>query len=264
MPDEEKDKQPVEKLEAPVPQEEELSEERVVSWLRKKGIDSDVEGIKTRMTRAQELEEAVPKYEEALSQFYQLYQQNQQKAVPKVEEDDEEELRNLARLDPYEYDKRVWSKREKQLQEAFAQRMNYQTKAMQAEQSASERLKVAYPDVYDQNSELFKTGMQIYWKELSDIERAIPGAFYGATERAAGRLGIAPRDRKAPVRSSRPVAEVAAQNVGGARGKPPKDDDDGEELTSRDKKIASAMDLDPKTLKAAKANRKRGGALFKE
>jgi hypothetical protein len=232
----------------------------------KYGIEDEPEAYKGKAARWQQLETEFPKYQQAVGvakTVIEAYQRAGQTKPTGQADDDEAALRELARIDPYEAYRRLEAKRtavaadeRRQLIEEASQQGYARYRNDQEHERASSALREAWPEAYDTSSELHKVGMQIYHREMTDWERALPNAHYTATERAAGRLGLAPKARRSNVDKT---IEVESQNVGRGARRPVADEGDEVKLTQRERDMAEAGGVDPKifakTLAAKRAGR---------
>ena len=240
-------------------------ETKFKSWLKEKyKIEDDPDQFKTRRATWSKAEEEIPQYQATLSALIQHVRdlESTKVAAPVRDAgvDDEERLRTISKLDPYEGMKRVLTRFEKQIDEKLGNVQAYSQKSSEHAVVRRETLrrshdivKDQWPEAFDKNSDLFKEGNKIYNQEMSQWEKDHPQAFLIATERAAGRLGIAPTKSRRRVDRS---ASAAAQSVSRDRVKAPADDDDDAPLTPRQKHIAASMGVDTKGYKEALKNRK--------
>jgi hypothetical protein len=246
----------------PVPAADEETQRR--TWLKEKyGIEDDPDTFKTRRATWSKAEEEIPQYQATLTALIQHVRdlEGSKVAAPvqTAPADDEERLRTISKLDPYEGMKRYFSNFEKKIDEKISGVQAYSQKSSEAAVVRRESMRRSYdivkenwPEALDTATELHKTGRQIYQQEMSDWEKNHPQAFLIATERAAGRLGLAPSPKRRKVDRS---ASAAAQSVSRDRVKPPSDDDD-EPLSNRQKQVSEAMGVSPKVYKEALKNRK--------
>lgn len=230
------------------------------------GIEDEPDTFKEKRTRWQAAEEDVPKYQATLDRLIDHFRtisepKQDEPPVRQVDEDAEEQkLRTIAKLDPYEGTKRMLQKWEQTLDKKLeglreesrtvAQGATIQRETMRRSRDIVEQ---NWPEAFDEKSELFKMGSRIYNQEMSDWEKRDPRSFLIATERAAGRLGIPPKSRRG---SSTRRSEVAAQNVSRQAAPRPDDDENDAPLTPRQKKIIEGLGVDEKTYRLAQKNRK--------
>lgn len=241
-------------------------ETKFKTWLKEKyQIEDDPETFKTRRSTWTKAEEEIGQYQAtltALIQHVKDLEENSTKVAPKVEvDDDEERLRTVAKIDPYEGMKRYFGKFEKTLDEKLEALRNESGKV--SEQAVVRRdtlrrsfdlVKENWPEALDKTTELHKMGRQIYQQEMSDWEKNDPRSFLIATERAAGRLGLPPASKRK--RTNR-VESVSAQGVSRDRVRPPADEDDDAPLNARQRQIAESMGVDPKVYKESLKRRKQ-------
>lgn len=234
------------------------------------GIDDDPTTFKTKREKWSKAEEEIPQYQATLTALIQHYKQQEElaaamappqaPATPAVRpEDEEERLRTIMKLDPYEGMKRVLAKKDQE----------YETKLQQVQQSSvqqGERAAVYHqtlrrskeivdqnwPEANDPNSELFKQGYRIFHQEMSPQEQHDPRSFLIATERAAGRLGVAPKPRRG---SSTRRESVAAQSVS-RHGSRPSDAEDEAPLTAAQQRVVEKMGVTEKVYREALKNRR--------
>ncbi len=246
---------------APAPVAAEPDEATLRKYVREKwGIEDDPDTYKGKAAKWREYEEKIPQYEQALgvaSQIIRTYQGQpapQAGAPPQATPDEEAQLRELARIDPWAYDQRVQGKRRQEIVGEAEQRAYARLQYDRISEQAGQALATHWPEAYDTTSDLHKLGRQIYYQEMSDLERAHPHGFYVATERAAGRLGLAPKGRRSPVVDK--ADEVGSQNVErrGSRA-PASEPDDLPRLTAREQEMVERTNVDPKVFARMKKAR---------
>ena len=229
------------------------------------GIEDDVETFKEKRARWQRSEEEIPQYQATLNAVVAHYRaQEEQAAKAPVRQavepaDEEEQIRNLSKLDPYEGAKRFFAKKEKEfdakIQQAREEGVNVaQRTTLERETLRRSRdiVEANWPEAFDPKSELFKMGHRIFNQEMSDDEKRDPRSFLIATERAAGRVGLAPKGRRSGVNRR---ADASAQSVSRGATKPPSEDEAEAPLTARQRKIIEGLNVDEKTYRAARKNR---------
>ena len=156
-------------------------EDRAAKWAKEKyGADPDelrrnVETLAQKASRADQYDALVQQYE----------QQRRQAPPPRPSgaPDSEEALRELGRLDPYEAAKRM-IERERlgtqwlitQSQAATATRFQQALAGEVTRNAAVKRLYDDWPDLFDNDNDLGRTGTHIYYNEMSEIERTNPNA----------------------------------------------------------------------------------------
>ena len=230
------------------------------------GIEDDPDSFKTKRSSWTKAEEELPQYQATLQALIQHIKDQQeaggaQTVASASADDDEEKLRTISKLDPYEGSKRMLSKFEERL-DAKLQQLN-QNAVQQSEQAITRReglrraydvVKQQWPEAFDTNTDLHKLGKQIYQAEMSQSEQQHPQAFLIATERAAGRLGVAPKGKRSTNSSTR-RDQASAQSVTRDKVRGDSDEED-QPLTARQKQVAEGMGVDPKVYKQALKNRR--------
>lgn len=242
-------------------------EAKIKVYLKEKyGIEDDPDTFKTKMARAREAEAALPRYHatlEALVQAAEEAEQNAPKQAVSNAQDPDDEARQDARIfqaDPYEGTKRVLGRRDAAIEERIesakeeaANEAERRIIARDMAREASGQVRNQWPEAFDRSSKLHLLGKHIFQNEMSDTEKRHPRSFLIATERAAGRLGLAPRHLRA---DNNPREDAEEQNVSRQSRRPRSTDADDGKLTAKQQKIAAIMDLDPKQYaKVAKARR---------
>jgi len=247
--------------EAPVQAAPDEFESKFKARLKEKyGIEDDPDTFKSKREKWTKAEEELPQYQSTLNALIEHIKAQEAAAVQepvKKVEDDEERLRTIAKLDPYEGAKRYFAKKEQELEAKFKEVSTQASQQSQAAVLHREGLRRAHdivreqwPEAFDTNTDLHKMGKQIFQNEMSQSEQQHPMAFLIATERAAGRVGMAPKNR----RSTSARRDVAAQSVSRDRVKAP-DLDDETPLNSRQKEVIEKMGVDEKTYREARKNR---------
>ena len=241
------------------------------------GIEEDPQTFKQKRESWTKAETELPQYQATLTALINHYKQQEelaaamappQPAAPAVRpEDEDERLRTIMKLDPYEGMKRILAKKD---QEYEAKLQQVQTAAAQQGERASvyhqtlrrskEIVDQNWPEANDSNSELFQTGYKIFHQEMSPQEQQDPRAFLIATERAAGRLGIAPKPRRGA--SSRRDS-IAAQAVSRGTGKAP-DDGDEAPLTAAQQRTIEKMGVSEAVYREAMKKRRASAPATKE
>jgi len=235
------------------------------SWLKEKyEIEDDPESFKTKRASWKKAEEENPQYKATLDALIEHVRNSQtqvqdQPIQQAPRQDDEEEIRRLSRVDPYEGAKRVAARMERSIEERMQQYSQASVQQAEASVYRREGLKRAYdivkqqwPEAFETESELHKMGKQVFQQEMSPVEQAHPQAFLIATERAAGRLGLAPKMRRS---SASRRSDVSAQSVSRSGSKGPSDNDDTP-LTPRQRQVAAGIGVDEKAYKQALKIRK--------
>lgn len=261
--------------EQPVQQAPDEFETKFKTRLREQyGIEEDPDSFKTKRETWQKHESEAPQYIATINALIEYVKQKEalssQTAVPQQGEPavDEERLRNLARLDPYEVQKRQMADMERRFNERLEESRKVASQASEQAvlhreglRRAHDTVKENWPEAFDQNSELHKAGKAIFNQEMSPQEQAHPMAFLIATERAAGRLGVAPKGRRG---NSSKRAHVDAQNISrsGVRGDDENEDD--KPLTPRQKQIAAGLQINEKDYKQSMKTRREQAKLKKE
>lgn len=232
------------------------------------GIEDDADSFKEKRNRWARAEEEIPQYQATLNAIVAHYRSQEEAAAkapvrPSADTDSEEELRNISKLDPLEGTKRYFAKKEKEFDAKIeaakeegrnvAQRTTLERETMRRSKEIVEQ---NWPEAFDEKSELFKMGHRIYNQEMSESEKRDPRSFLIATERAAGRIGLAPKGRRSGANRR---ADAAAQSVSRSAARPPSEDDNEAPLTARQKKIIEGLGVDEKTYRAARKNRKEQG-----
>jgi hypothetical protein len=238
-------------------------EAKFKAWLRDKyKIEDDPDTFDKKRSAWRKAEEEIPQYQSTLSALIEHVKANQtqvQAAPVANAEDDEEKIRQIARMDPYEGAKRYFAKKEKELEARFnetavqaAQQSEYAVARREGLRRAHDVVKQQWPEAFDTNTELHKLGKQVFQQEMSQQEQQHPMAFLIATERAAGRLGFAPKGKRG---NSNRTSAVSAQSVsrGGVKGDTATDD---KPLTARQRQIATGIGVDEKVYKEAMRVRK--------
>jgi hypothetical protein len=266
--------------ETPVPQggavPEADEEVRFKTRLKERyGIDEDPDTYKSRRAQWAKAEEEIPQYQATLTQLVNYYKQQEElrqamapPAAPAQPGLDEERLRTIAKLDPYEGMKRVlalkdqeYDQKLQQVQHASVQQGERAAMYHQTLRRSKEIVDQHWPEANDQNSELFKMGYRIFHQEMSQAEQQDPRSFLIATERAAGRLGVPPKSRRG---SSTRRESLAAQSVSRGGGKAPETTDEERPLTSAERNVMSKMEVSEKVYREAIKNRKAAMAAKKE
>lgn len=227
------------------------------------GIEEDASTFKESRSRWIKAEEEIPKYQASLQSLIQHFraveeekqQQQVQQAPDRSPEDNEERLRTIAKLDPYEGMKRVlaerdrhWEERLERVRQEGAQVAQGATLQREVLRQSRDQVQEMWPEAFDQNSTLHKMGKQIYQNEMSPQEKADPRSFLIATERAAGRLGLAPKGKRRVSNRS----DVSAQSVSrGAGSKTEEEEATEKQLTPRQKHIIENIGVDEKTYREA-------------
>lgn len=227
-------------------------------------IEDDASAFKEKRTRWSKAEEEIPQYQATLNALVAHYRSMEDQPVaepikPDTEDSEEQRLRTISKLDPYEGTKRMLQRFEKSLDT----KLNLvRQEGQQAAQGATlhretlrrskEIVETMWPEAFDDKSELFQMGHRIYNQEMSENEKRDPRSFLIATERAAGRIGLAPKGKRG---STTRRVEAASQNVS-RQGSRPSEQEDGEPLTKRQKQIIEGVGVDEKTYRAARKNRK--------
>lgn len=239
----------------------------------KYGIEEDPDTFRSKREAWTKAEAELPQYQQTLQQVIQYVKENEERFVQKAvqqapEQDDEERLRALGKLDPYEMQKRVLAKKEQELEakmqqysQQSVQQAEYQRNRMEGLRRAHEQVTQSWPEAFDQNSPLHKEGKKIFQQEMSPGEKEHPMAFLIATERAAGRLGIAPKGRRG---NSARREQVAAQSVSRDAVRADGPDDDDKPLNARQKQVAAGIGVDEKTYKAALKTRREQSSKAKK
>lgn len=247
-------------------------ETKFKTWLKEKyQIEDDPDTFSKKRANWQKSEEELPQYQSTLTALIQHIKDQEEAAVRApvkgAVEDEEERLRTIAKLDPYEGAKRYFAKKEQELEEKFksvtvqaAQESERAVMRREGLRRAHDIVKQQWPEAFDPNSELHKMGKQIYQQEMSQAEQMHPMAFLIATERAAGRTGVAPKGKRG--NSNR--RDVAAQSVTRDRVKADSPDVDDKPLTARQKQVAQGLGVDEKVYKAAMKNRREQGKKKEE
>ena len=237
------------------------------------GIEDDAEAFKEKRTRWSKAEEEIPQYQATLNALVAHYRSiEEQPTEPVIKADDENQeetrLRTISKLDPYEGTKRQLQRFEKVLDEKlrFVREEGHQvaqgaTLHRETLRRSKEIVEQNWPEAFDQKSELFRMGHQIYNQEMSQNEQRDPRAFLIATERAAGRIGLPPKGKRG---STTRRAEVSAQNVSRQGSGRPSDDEHSTPLTARQKQIIEGLGVDEKTYRAARRNRKEQGKKLED
>jgi hypothetical protein len=271
------DPQPIPPGTGPVPAADE--EVRFKTRLKELyGIDEDPETFKSKRQKWTKAEEEIPQYQATLTAIINHYKQQEAlaaamappQAAPPVgpsPEDEEERLRTIMKLDPYEGTKRILAKRDEQwaghleqVQQAAAQQGERSTVYHQTLRRSKEIVDQNWPEANDPNSELFKMGYRIFHQEMAQSEQQDPRAFLIATERAAGRLGMPPKSRRG---SSSRRESIAAQSVSRGRTRPP-DESDEEPLTAAQQRVVEKMGVSEKVYREALKNRKASAKAAKD
>lgn len=253
--------------EKPEPKEEEIPDEVVRKVLKSRFGEDDPEAFKTKLREADEVRGALPGYQRLLeSMTAQLDAATKTKPEPKRavredEEEDEETLRQQARLDPYAVIKKMQVKMRKEAATMAAmaeQRGANRARGETLTDRYATQLKAEWPEAFDNKHELAQTAGYIFHEEMSEYERKQPHGFYAAAERAAARLGLPPKSRrKAEVKETRDTRDFSAQNVGGGS-KRVKDEPEVAPLSAKEKTRLVRMGIDEKTYRAAKKARAEG------
>lgn len=248
---------------APEPKDEEIPEEVVRKVLKAKFGEDDPEAFRTKIREAEEIRGAIPTYQRLLDGLTAEIEEARRPRQPEpkvpVADDDEETLAQQARLNPYAVIKKLM---EKQRKESAAMAAMAEERGFKRAQGATladkygERLRAEWPEAYDDKHELSQTAARIFHQEMSDFERRQPHGFYAAAERAAARLGLAPKSRrKAEAKETRDTREFSGQNVGGGPKRVKDDGGDEPELTAKEKQRLIRMGIDEKTYRIAKKAR---------
>lgn len=239
-------------------------ESKFKAWLKEKyEIEDDPDSYKGKRAAWKKAEEEIPQYQSTLTALIEHIKQNQDVVQqPNVRQDefDEEKIRNLSKLDPYEGTKRTLARFEKQVEEklnTIATQSVQQAEALQTRREGLKRahdiVKENWPEAFDTQTELHKMGRQVFQNEMSPMEQNHPLAFLIATERAAGRLGVAPKARRSSNASNR--RDVSAQSVSRSGTRQTSNEDD-KPLSGRQKQVIAGLGVDEKTYKEALKIRK--------
>lgn len=234
------------------------------------GIEDDVETFKEKRSKWQRAEEELPKYQATLNAVVEHYRNVEEQIAAKPvktdssDDSEEEKLRTIAKLDPYEGVKRFFAKKEKEFDEKIQRTREESHQVAEGATLRRETMRRSrdiveanWPEAFDQKSELFQVGSRIFNQEMSEEEKRDPRAFLIATERAAGRVGLPPKSKRKT--SSVKRADVAAQGVSRQGSSSSADDEHEAPLTARQKKIIDGLGVDEKTYRLARKNRKEQG-----
>lgn len=261
-PDEPKPQPPPEAVAAPTstaaPTEPRPDEDAVRRVLKEALGTDDLASVRRRLAEADVFEEAL----RAVTAQAEA-PPTAPAAPPATPRDDEEELARLARLDPWQALKRVTERQRLEMARMAAlaeQRGAWRAKAELTTREFAARLQQEWPEAYDPSHELYRMAAVIYHREMTPAERALPHGFYVAAERAAARLGLPPRSRRATEPSR--TTEARAQNVSGRGSRPTPSEEVGSELTAEEKRRLEIMGVSPEVYRKAKAARKAGRNLY--
>lgn len=239
-------------------------ETKFKAWLKDRyKIEDAPDEFDKKRSAWQRAESEIPQYQSTLTALIEHVKQNQsevqQGPVRESPEMNEERLRQISRTDPYEGTKRFFAQKEKELEERFnqtavqaAQQSEYQSVRREGLRRAHDIVKEQWPEAFDTNTDFHKMGKQIFQQEMSQAEQQHPMAFLIATERAAGRMGVAPKGKR---RNNNRSEQVSAQSVsrGGVQATT---SDDSKPLTNRQKQIVAGVGVNEKTYKEALRIRK--------
>lgn len=254
-----------------VPDPDEVSDDMVRKVLKAKFGSDDPEAFSARLREADEMKEILPKYQEAVTSLVgRLKQQNE--APPRPEprpgtvmspEEEDARLSDMARSDPYKAIQYALKKERVNMARMAAlaeERGAYRAKADTLLERNGARLQAEWPEAFDQQHELYHVAASIFHNEMSEEQRRSPDGFLAASERAAARIGLPPKSKRAgskPDVNIRNTRDIEAQSVGKGSVKP-KENGDDVDLTPADKRRASMMGLDEGLYKKAIAARKAG------
>ena len=257
----------------PTPKEEEISDEVVRRVLKAKFGSDDPESFTSRLREADEMKEILPKYQKAVTDLVgRLSEMTSTPPRPSVPpkvapdmDDEDEKFAELARIDPAKAIKLAVQKERVNMARMAA--LAEERGAARAQATSTQDKNVAYlqaewPEAFDEKHELFHAAAGIFRNEMTEEQRKAPDGFLSASERAAARIGLAPRSKRvAPVKKeSKPREDLESQNVG--RGSPrPKDEAETAELSPSERHRLSIMGIDEKVYRQARAARKAGKNL---
>lgn len=261
---------------APASAEPEIPEARLRAYVREKyGVEDDPDTWKTKHREVVERASRADAAEQRASQ-YEAYiraaqaQQPRQVVPPLTAQPSETDMRELARIDPYEAYQRMFSREREQWQSLLARHARGVDELVQAREHTSRiqqqfltRLQEEYPEAYDGRTTLHKRGAEIYRDELSPEQRNAPNGAYIAARMAAAEIGLMPKAKRGA--SAVDPSELAGQSVDRGSRRPSPAEVDAPKLSDREKHIAEVMGVDAKVMaqaKSAKANKQnlRGGA----
>ena len=230
------------------------------------GIEDEPEQWKEKTTRWQQAEQVAAQQAQALQEHQQALQlaahrraameQQGRREAPPPKLETEDELRELSRIDPYTGMQKLLQRERGQWQSLMARgfqdlhgtvqsTIGPMAETMLARQRAEteQTLEHAYPEAFEQGSDLFKMTQQIYYGETDPQSRLFPGSMSAAVERAAGRLGIAPMSRRGATSDRAASSDAQSAERGSRR---PQGDDVLPRLTEKEDALADDFGLDKK------------------
>jgi hypothetical protein len=249
-------------------------EAKYKAWMKAKyGIEDEPEKFRESYANARKAAEDLPKYHATLEALITAAREAEEASVNETvqrdtsDDKEDERLRLTFRADPLEGTKKLLERQnaslEKKLEEIelrATQRADINAQSRDVRRQAAAYVRNAWPEAYDRNSELHKMGKSIYDREMSQEERNDPRSFLIATERAAGRMGIAPMNKRTRVNVDEDSSE---QNVS-RQSRRPSNPNEAPKLTSDQKKYADLMKVSHKTYALMKKQRDEQNRRKKE